>query len=297
MKKISIIALLILCTLCASAQTHSDTLMAILRNPDARRVLVVSHRGDWRNAPENSLLAFQNCIDMGADMVELDLKKTKDGHLVLMHDNTIDRTTDGHGAPADYTLAELRKFHLKNGLGRPTLLTIPTLEEALLLCKGKVLVNIDKGYEYFEDVYRLLVSTGTVGQVVIKSGHRLDKVRRENGDVLGKVVYMPIVNLNEPGAEQTIKEYAAIKPVAMECCFSEATPEAMRLLRLVKECGSKVWINSLWASLNAGHDDDTAVQLARPDDSWGWILAQGASLIQTDWPQKLIEYLQEKGRR
>ena len=297
MKKISIIALLILCTLCASAQTHSDTLMAILCNPDARRVLVVSHRGDWRNAPENSLLAFQNCIDMGADMVELDLKKTKDGHLVLMHDNTIDRTTDGHGAPADYTLAELRKFHLKNGLGRPTLLTIPTLEEALLLCKGKILVNIDKGYEYFEDVYRLLVSTGTVGQVVIKSGHRLDKVRRENGDVLGKVVYMPIVNLNESGAEQTIKEYAAIMPVAMECCFSEATPEAMLLLRLVKECGSKVWINSLWASLNAGHDDDTAVQLARPDDSWGWILAQGASLVQTDRPQKLIEYLQEKGRR
>lgn len=297
MKKTTILILAMLCTLCAAAQTHADTLMAILRNPEARQVLVVSHRGDWRNAPENSLLAFQNCIDMGADMVELDLKKTKDNHLVLMHDDTIDRITDGHGKPADYTLDELRKFHLKNGLGRPTLLTIPTLEEALMLCKGKILVNIDKGYEYFEDVYKLLVSTGTIGQVVIKSGHNLDKVRRENGAVLDKVVYMPIVNLEEPEAEKKIKEYATMKPVAMECCFGKATPEALRLLKMVKECGSKVWINSLWASLNAGHDDDTAVQLNRPDDSWGWILAQGASIIQTDRPQKLIEYLLAKGRR
>lgn len=72
--------------------------------------MVVSHRGDWRNAPENSLQAFQNCIDMGVDMVELDLKKTKDGELILMHDGTLDRTTNGTGKPEDYTLAELKNF-------------------------------------------------------------------------------------------------------------------------------------------------------------------------------------------
>ena len=61
--------------------------------------MVVSHRGDWRNAPENSIQAFRNCIDMGVDMVELDLKKTKDGVLVLMHDKKIDRTMNGKGFP------------------------------------------------------------------------------------------------------------------------------------------------------------------------------------------------------
>ena len=78
--------------------------------------MVVSHRGDWRNAPENSLQAIQNCIDMGVDMVEVDLKKTKDGHLIVMHDQTIDRTTTGKGKPENYTLEELRRFRLKNGL-------------------------------------------------------------------------------------------------------------------------------------------------------------------------------------
>ena len=60
-------------------------------------MLVVSHRADWRNAPENSLQGIRNCIDMGVDMVEIDLKKTKDGHLVVMHDKTINRTMTGKG--------------------------------------------------------------------------------------------------------------------------------------------------------------------------------------------------------
>lgn len=69
-----------------------NEILSELSAPAKQSVLVVSHRGDWRNAPENSLQAFQNCIDMGVDMVELDLKKTKDGELILMHDNTLNRT-------------------------------------------------------------------------------------------------------------------------------------------------------------------------------------------------------------
>ena len=138
--------------------------MAQLNNPKCNKVFVVSHRGDWRNAPENSLQAIQNCIDMGVDMVEIDLKKTKDGHLILMHDKTIDRTTSGKGKPDDYTLAEIRQFAMRNGAGHRTAHTVPTLEEAMLLAKGKILVNIDKGYDYFDDVYQVLKKTGTVGQ-------------------------------------------------------------------------------------------------------------------------------------
>ena len=297
MKKFCLLIIALVYVVCASAQTRIDTLVNVLHDPNSRRVLVVSHRGDWCNAPENSLQAFQNCIDMGVDMIELDLKKTKDGVLVLMHDNTIDRTTDGHGKPSDYTLAELQKFHLKNGLGRATFHHIPTLEEVLLQCKDKILINIDKGYEYFADVYKLLVKTGTLKQVVIKSGYILDKVRSENGDVLDKVIYMPIINLDEAGAEQKAIDYTKINPVAMECCFRMATLEVLSLMKRIKDSGSKIWINSLWPSLNAGHDDDTAVELSKPDDSWGWILDSGASIIQTDRPQKLIEYLKTKQRR
>lgn len=90
------------------------------------RVLVVSHRADWRNAPENSLQGIRNCIDMGVDMVEIDLKKTKDGHLVVMHDKTINRTMTGKGNAEDYTLAELKAMRLKNGAGCKTRHQIPT---------------------------------------------------------------------------------------------------------------------------------------------------------------------------
>ena len=57
-----------------------------------------------------------------------------------------------------------------------------------------------------------------------------------------------------------------------------------------------VWINSLWPSLNGGHDDDRAVEQHEEDQAWGWLLQQGASLIQTDRPAQLIRYLKKHGR-
>lgn len=296
MKKTILLLIVLLASSLAVCAQRSKTLVKELNDFKSKKVLVVSHRGDWRNAPENSLQAFKNCIDMGVDMIEIDLHKTKDGQLVLMHDNTINRTTDGKGKVSDYTLAELKKFHLRNGMGRVTFHQIPTLEEVLNLSKGKILINIDKGYDYFKDVYALLEKTGTTDQVVIKSGYDYAKVKADNGDVLNKVIYMPIVNLNKPDAEKMIDSYKALKPVAIECCFSEVTPDLLRLLKKVNENGSKIWINSLWASLNAGHDDDRAVELNEPDETWGWILKQGAALIQTDRPQALINYLKKHKR-
>ncbi len=297
MKKIICFIALLAVALPLMAQEHADRLMAILKDKSSEKVLVASHRGDWRNAPENSLQAFKNCIDNGVDMIEIDLKKTKDNQLVLMHDRTIDRTTDGTGKVEDYTLEELRRFHLKNGMGRVTFHQIPTLEEVLNLTKGKILINVDKGYDYFKDVYELLVKTNTVGQVIVKSSYPYEKVAAENGEVLDKVVYMPVVNLNKTDAAELIEGYKAFSLVVIECCLEEASPEALRLIQKIEENGSKVWINSLWPSLNAGHDDDRAVELEQADESWGWILEQGATVIQTDRPYELINYLQQKGRR
>ena len=298
MKKIiCLISFLLTTAFTLFAQENVKALLQDLKDLESRKIIVVAHRGDWRNAPENSLQAFQNCIEMGVDMIEIDVRKTKDGQLVLMHDNTVDRTTDGKGEVSDLTLEELRQLHLKNGMGRVTFHHIPTLEEVLELTKGKILINIDKGYDYFQDIYDLLVKTNTLDQVIIKSTHPYKKVKNENNDILDKVIYMPNINLNNPEAEQIIDEYTSIKPVAFECNFAEVTPKVLELLQKIKDNGSKIWLNSLWPSQNAGHDDDRAVELKEPDESWGWLLEQGASLIQTDRPYNLIQYLQKKGRR
>lgn len=298
MKKLHLILLGIMClTSYAWGQNEVSEIRENLFG-DSDKVLVVSHRADWRNAPENSLQAIQNCIDMGVDMVEVDLKMTKDGHLILMHDKTLNRTTTGKGKPEDYTLAELRTMHLKNGAGCKTRHQIPTFEECMLLCKGKIMVNVDKGYDYFKEAYAVLEKTGTVEQCVMKAGLPYEQVKAENGEVLEKMVFMPVINLHKEGAEALIDGYIAhMKPKAFELVFDNDGPEVLKLIKKVRESGARIFINSLWPELCGGHDDDRAVELKEPDESWGWIVSQGAKLIQTDRPALLLDYLTEKGLR
>ena len=73
-------------------------------------VEVIAHRGGWRLWPENTLYAFQHAVDLGVDMLELDIHSTKDGHLVILHDADVDRTTNGAGRVNDFTLAELKQL-------------------------------------------------------------------------------------------------------------------------------------------------------------------------------------------
>jgi glycerophosphoryl diester phosphodiesterase len=206
LKRLTSLGLLCMLAIASYAQRLNE-ILSELSAPANQSVLVVSHRGDWRNAPENSLQAFQNCIDMGVDMVELDLKKTKDGELILMHDNTLNRTTNGTGKPEDFTLAELKELRLKNGAGCLTRHKIPTLRETMLLCKGKILVNVDKGYEYFEDVQKILEETGTANQCVVKEKIPYQTIKEQHGYILDKVIFMPKADLCKPEAESIIDSY------------------------------------------------------------------------------------------
>lgn len=295
MKVLYFISLMLCCPLWLWGQQTASDAKTNLRD-NSKEIFVVSHRGDWRNAPENSLQAIQNCIDMGVDMVEIDLKETKDGYLILMHDKTLNRTTTGKGNPEDYTLAELKKMFLKNGAGCKTRHKIPTFEEVMTLCKGKIMVNVDKGYDYFKDAYAVLEKTGTVDQCVMKSDHPYEKVKAENGEVLDKMVFMPVVNLHKEGAEAIIDGYLKnMKPKAFELVFNNDSADVLRLVKKVKDSGAKIFINSLWPDLCGGHDDDRAVELGEPEESWGWIINQGAKLIQTDRPAFLLDYLRNKG--
>lgn len=296
MKKLSLLILLFASVGLFAQQSECDARIDLNQIKADNSILVVSHRADWRNAPENSLQAIQNCIKMGVDMVEIDLKKTKDGQLILMHDKTIDRTTTGKGKPGDYTLEELNKFYLRNGAGHKTRHKIPTFEEVMLLCKGKIMVNVDKGYDYFKDAYKILEKTGTVSQCIMKSDHTYEKVKEENGEVLNKMVFMPVVNLHKEGAEQIIDSYIKnLHPQAFELVFNNDSPEILRLIKKVKDSGSRIFINTLWPELCGGHDDDRAVELKEPEESWGWVIKQGAKLIQTDRPALLLDYLKAKG--
>ena len=144
-RKIIFLLSVLLVSLSAEAESRIDKLLRNLHDKNSQYVFVIAHRGDWRNAPENSIQCIENAIAMGADMVELDIQQTKDNNFICMHDATLDRTSTGKGAIKNYTTTELKQFVLKSGNGIKTRRSIPTLEEALMTCKDRILVNIDKG--------------------------------------------------------------------------------------------------------------------------------------------------------
>ena len=272
-------------------------LLENFRNSEGDDVIVVAHRGDWRNAPENSIQAIENCIAMGVDMVELAVQKTKDNHLVIMHDKRLDRTTTGKGFVSDWTLDSLKTLSLKNGLGNPEMFhKIPTLEEALIAAKGKVLVNLDKCYAYFDEALQVVQKTETENQVLIKGFYKtVEEVQNDLGTTVDSVLFMPVFHLDrQKNIEKLIDGYQEkIKPLAIELIFEKDTSGVINQLSQIKKKGSRIWVNSLWGSLNAGYEDELAVK--NTDSIYGWYLEKGVNIIQTDRPQLLLDYLREKG--
>lgn len=265
-----------------------------LFNPHDNTVLVASHRGDWRNACENSLEAIENAIQMGVDIVEVDLARTKDGQLILMHDKKLDRTTTGSGAVSDHTLAEIKALKLRNGCHIKTIYKVPTLEEALLLAKGRIMLNLDKAFDYFDQVYDLLEKTGTTNLVIMKSNAPAEEVKRKYGKYLDKVVFMPKVNLDEKNAIEKLNDYLRVlNPVAIEFKFASDSNQLPIEVKHVMDGRCRIWYNTLWDTHAGGHDDDCS--LIDPDRGYGYLIdTLGATILQTDRPAYLIDYLKKK---
>jgi glycerophosphoryl diester phosphodiesterase len=281
----------------ANVPDRVDSLLTCLRDSSGEYVFVVAHRGDWRNAPENSLQAMERAILMGVDMVEVDVRLTKDSVLVLMHDAAIDRTTNGKGRVADYTLEELRRFRLKDGLGTTLARQqIPTLEEVMTLCKDRVLVNVDKAGDYMDKVQEVLRRTGTKRQVVYKGEQPYHEVRARYGSLLDSILYMPMILSERADLDTYIDDFIRYyHPVAFEISYRNTDSPIFTCIPKLKQAGCRVWTNSLWSSNNAGHDDERAV--LDPDAAWGWIVEQGTNIIQSDRPRELLASLKRLGKR
>jgi len=296
MKNHCLISLLLLSvfTSVSFAQQPAEKLSAIFEQK-SKTVLVAAHRGDWRNAPENSMQALLNSIKKGFDLMELDVKMTRDSQLVIMHDNTIDRTTNGKGKVGDYTFEELKKFRLKNGLGRLTEHQIPTMREMMLAAKGQILVNVDKGNDHLDLVFKVLHETSTINQAIVNVGDNIPYGELIAKNTIPKDAYlMVVVNAKNADMQTVINSYAANRKTIIQPIFDTDT---LANLNVLKESKSKslIWLNSLWPSLNGGHDDDRAVEKNEKAESWGWLLNYHPVVLQTDRPSELLIYLKNKG--
>lgn len=136
-----------------------------------RACLNIAHRGASGRFPENTLTAFRAAIDAGADMCELDVQSTRDGVVVVMHDETLERTTDGYGPLAALTLAELKTLNIVSGPGRaPAGERVPTLDEVFAVTRGRCALNIELKSEGVEAaVCRAIHGNGELEQSMVSS--------------------------------------------------------------------------------------------------------------------------------
>ena len=132
----------------------------------------IGHRGAAGHAPENTIQAIEKAIALGADFVELDVRRSLDGHLVIIHDADVDRTTDGHGAVAEQTLAELRRLTIANEL------RIPTLREVLKTAAGYVGLLLElKAEGLAEQIWTELRTSSITGVVIYASFFHAELLR------------------------------------------------------------------------------------------------------------------------
>ncbi len=143
------------------------------------RPAVIAHRGFSGTRPENTLAAVKAAIEVGADMVEVDVTLTADGQVVCIHDETVDRTTNGSGPVTSYDLEELQRLDAGSWFSSQWAgETIPTMAEVLEVAKGRVLVNIEIKSEVVtpeaeggiaEKVVRLINEMKMSDQVIVSS--------------------------------------------------------------------------------------------------------------------------------
>ncbi len=234
-----------------------DEKYAAFNDPDGR-LMSCLHRGEMVYYPENSIEGLISAVMMGADMVEIDPRVTKDGVFVLLHDATLTRTTDfaekagKNGLPVspnltDWTYEQLMQLNLKMGTGGDgavvTPYKVPTLDEAVKVCANNLFIRLDvkedtKGvifWDFERDIWPLLEKYNAYTTVVctwhaafVNNGYKLTRELRERTEALcGK----PILNFHKNGStgplvSREVKNYGLSYAMRLTCNFSEYSYKA-----------------------------------------------------------------------
>lgn len=234
-----------------------------------RHVVAISHRGEHIKRPENTMPAFQEAIRVGADFIEVDVRTTSDGKLVLSHDATVDRCTNGKGEVAKMTFDEIRA--LDAGVRKSPEFAgtkVPTFDEVLDLAHGKIGVYVDVKQVVSKDLVKHLEDHGMVDNVVIYSSRWSKEIQELNP----KLKIMP-ESVSVQVAESLI---SALHPKVIAFGARDFTPE---VIAVVKRANARIYVDRM------GETDNPA--------GWQSAIDAGADGIQTDRPGELVQFLRE----
>ncbi len=249
-------------------------------NPDSKVVLVAAHRAVHHELPENSLSAIQEAIRLGVDIAEIDVKVSKDGIPFLMHDGKVDRTTTGKGDPEEMTFSQLQELRLV-AKGKTTNEKIPSLEDVLKLAKGHILVDLDLKTNRLGAIFEVVRKTGTQDIVFFFDSDydMLSTVAAADPDFM-----LMLRAYSQAMADSAIVRF---KPEAVHIDSKFYTPEVVQLIKSNK---ARIWINALGLP-------DLKIKAGKVDEALDSLLENGANIIQTDEPERLMKALQVRGRR
>lgn len=246
------------------------------------KVMVAAHRAYHKNYPENSLEAVNDAALNNINIVEIDTRFSLDKELVLMHDATTARTTNGNVTVAQTTLSDLKQLRLLFN-GSATSYRIPTLKEALLTARGRVYVDIDASWDnsvaYYNKIYNTVAALNMVNMVMIYT---------ESAAVAKALLEMDseVIVLLGAGNATDYNNASNMNPKAAIWHLSSAT-----LLPNYTNWPTANGIK-LWA--NAYVNNNTSPPATGNDALVDNLLMNKVSLIQTDYPVDLLAYLQAK---
>ena len=249
----------------------SEKIKGLARQPRHGNTYVIAHRGAHRGIPENTLAAYRKAIELGCDFVEIDVRRTKDGRFVSLHNSTVDKYVPGmHGRVGDFTLAELKKMDIGSRVGPEWKdERIPTLEEILELCRGKIGIYLDLKEPYVKEISAIIRKYGMEQDVVwYIPATRMDVIL-ELQKVCPACIPMP-----DPGPARNIPAVAEkAHPQVLATDMGELNE---KYIQLAHERGIMVFV-----------DEDKG-----GEKEWQKILKLGTDGIQTDEPEKLIRKLE-----
>ena len=241
--------------------------------------VVIAHRGNHVAAQENTLAAFQNAIIVGADYVEIDLRTSKDSQLVIMHDGTVNRMTNGIGKVSDLTWAELKQLKVieKNHPEWPEQ-SIPLFSEVLKLCKGKINIYLDFKNADVNASYQALNKAGMQHSVIvyINAAHQLVEWKR----IAPQIPLMVSLPDSVQSAAQLNSFLDQYKIHLLDGSYKEYTVE---MVNAAKAKNIPVW-----------PDIQSATE---GPEQWEKAINLGFTGLQTDHPEAMVNYLKNKKRR
>ncbi|KAB7766027.1 glycerophosphodiester phosphodiesterase family protein [Xanthomonas sp. LMG 12461] len=298
----AIIAALLTAT--APAIAAIAPIQARLAAPDGG-IFVVAHRGCHNpapahgfpgHAPENSLLGLERCVTLGVDMLETDIRRAGDGTLVMFHDATVDRTTDGTGKVAELTWPQLSRLRLRDdegGADAPLTDQHPvTLAQMLAAAKGRIMLNLDVKAPIYAEVVDAVRRAGMERQVVVKTEVGVASQDLASMPPFDRINFTPVL-LNPPGTDdlvQTVRTQTdgKVRPVAIELPRMRLA-QLPAVTALARQRQVRLLVNTLWEGFVADVGGD-ADAVRDPDAVWGRLYRAGIGAFQTDEPEALLRY-------